>query len=366
MTHLRIEQSSQSRENIDGSAVSLLYQKVKLALDQGGTVNIEGWVKSSYAYDKDAEYLQNNTNLQIDTDALYIKFEDTKTQAQLLSKGIGDGVGITRTAAANTELREDILSGADIEYFDELQYFNIGTCRNLFKNTYGLKRVTFPKNKYLWFDKDAMFSYDNRDATCEDIIVDWNGSTFSPETIANRSNHIIYNGLKNLTWKDGLIPPGITDFTYLRIFASCKSIDRVLYPEGAVYTDDSFYRLEALEYVEFPYSVTSIGSAWNIFRDGRVPVMVIKAITPPSWTRSATDMAGWGGGICWGRIPTAIYVPDNSVNIYKNTPSGDPDANNNIQMWGWENVRNVIKPLSELPQQYRDMGTVTQEDIDRV
>ena len=366
MTHLRIEQSTQSRENIDGAALSLLYEKVKLALDQSGTVNIEGWVKASYAYDKDVEYLQNNTNLQVDTDNLYIKFEDSKTYVWLSSKGIGDGVGITRTAAANTELREATLSGADIEYFDELQYFNIAECRNLFKNTYNLKCVTFPKNKTFFFNKDSMFSYDNRDAICEDIIVDWNGSTFSPESLALRQTHVIYDGLRNLTWKDGLIPSGITDFTYLYIFRSCKSIDRVLYPEGAVYTDDSFFRLEALEYVEFPYTVTSMGSAWNIFRDGRVPVMVIKAVTPPLWYKDATDTSGRGEGICWGRVPTAIYVPDNSVNIYKNTPSGNPDANNDIQMWGWQSVRDVIKPLSELPQYYRDMGTVTQEDIDRI
>ena len=91
--------------------------------------------------------------------------------------------------------------------------------------------------------------------------------------------------------------------------------------------------------------------------------MVVKAVTPPDWLGwRPSDTSGSGNGLGWEQIPLAIYVPDGSVNANKSFTNG---GTNNEQLWARSDIKDIIKPLSELPQTYREMGTVTQADIDR-
>lgn len=108
--------------------------------------------------------------------------------------------------------------------------------------------------------------------------------------------------------------------------------------------------MSSLKYVEYPSTIQTIG-VYNLCRDGRqLDGVVIKATTPPK----ATSTLG-----PYGKLPSAYYVPDSAVDTYKSVT----DENS---MWSLENIQSRIKPLSELPTYLREMGTVTQEDIDRV
>lgn len=91
--------------------------------------------------------------------AHYIPFADSNVEAVLISKGVGDGIGITYKKAASlaqSVFRVSFIDNTDIVSFDEFQYFTgfesfgYGTLeghsgKSCFANCTSLQRITLPK-----------------------------------------------------------------------------------------------------------------------------------------------------------------------------------------------------------------------------
>ena len=83
--------------------------------------------------------------------------------------------------------------------------------------------------------------------------------------------------------------------------------------------------------------------------------MVFKSVIPP------THNTGMTSNSSYSRKPSVIYCPHNSVAAYQTW------ADNITWSDGYKLSDAVtIKSMAEMSQAERDMGTVTQEDIDRV
>ena len=80
---------------------------------------------------------------------------------------------------------------------------------------------------------------------------------------------------------------------------------------------DTFSDCSQLTFVRYPATVTSIGAMW---RTNSITTIICLAVTPPS--------------VSWNKVPTEIFVPDESVTSYQGTT-------------GWSTYASRIKPLSE-------------------
>ena len=121
------------------------------------------------------------------------------------------------------------------------------------------------------------------------------------------------------------------------LIGGCKS---TVIPDGVVeIADDAFRNCETLPYINIPASVTSIGD--RAFSNcPSLARMDVKATTPPALGEYA--ISGTHGDLI-------VYVPENSVNLYKRT-SGWKDLNimaepmPNNQIWYTSNDGNVVTP----------------------
>lgn len=373
--HLEIIQSTNGVETVTTSCISKLYAMAYEDAEKGieseldASSDVQGRLSVVKAFHDQVKYLAgieasdpkrfNNLFISV-TGGYYIDFADQNMLNLLLGRGLGDTIGITESEAALATLAS--ISDADIETFDELKYFTaINNLNGFFKNCYSLRKVTFPGRNILL--NGNVFANSNANTECQDIDVDWNGATLTPSGAAKT----LFYRIKGLTWKDSLVPQQ-TDLTNLYLFDACKSIDRVIFREGITKTSDAFHGNTNLSYVEFPSTITDMGSIFHLCRDGRsLSALVIKAVTPPTWTYRPNDNTGSTGGFGYAKLPTAIYVPDNSVNAYKNvTPLSIGTGTNEVQYaWCTQTIIDKIKPMSEMSQGDLDMGTVTQEDINR-
>lgn len=383
---LTIKQNTGIVEVTDLQAIDKLYNLCTTnQLDAQSDVQAN--LQTSAAYEDAVRYLagidQNDTprfpNLSINVlnNNYYIRFADPEV-ASILASFCGDSAGVSKSAAAavtqlyataNAATTGIFRQNTTIEYFDELKYFT-GLTRidSVFYKTYNLKSITFPSkqlelNNHLF---DYTYTVDS-----SDITVNWNGGS-----VINNSNNerYIYIGVKGLTWKDSLIP-NQTDMNKVVVFKQCTSINKIIWREGITRLYEWYGGMTGLNYVEIPTTVTNLnrlnGGMTDYCRDGKKHVLVIKAVNPPTWyykPNSTQTGAGVTAGYGYIKFPTAIYVPDGSVNAYKSTVSqlsgSGADATESV-WYDSVNIHPLIKPLSELPQEYLEMGTVTQEDIDR-
>ena len=74
-----------------------------------------------------------------------------------------------------------------------------------------------------------------------------------------------------------------------------------------------------LKYVEYPTTITNMGSWYGMGQNGSNNyIVVIKAVNPPTVYYQPNNTGGNGDGFYWRKFPSAIFVPDGSVNAYKN------------------------------------------------
>ena len=86
---------------------------------------VSGRIRVGSAFANQLEYLAVKfPDLEINADSTYIYFEDDKVEEVLLAAGIGDGIGITASDAANANLGTIFRDNTTITSFNEFRYFN--------------------------------------------------------------------------------------------------------------------------------------------------------------------------------------------------------------------------------------------------
>lgn len=249
---------------------------------------------------------------------------------------------------------------AQVQTLEDFQYFTgmTGSRENLVINFSNATKIKFPSGTFTNTTNYQRYIVNNCNKIQE---IDYGNAIFY-------STNNIYqpiNSNTTITEFSSSLIPNQNDFQKIRLFAGWTKLTKFIYPEGVQHTCETFGKNEALQYAEFPSTIVDLGNPYNLGRDAkhRLPCMVVKAVTPPDWLGwKPNDTSGSGNGLGYEQIPLAIYVPDGSVNAYKSFTNGGTD---NEQLWARSDIKDIIKPLSELPQAYREMGTVTQADIDR-
>lgn len=375
MTNLRIEQN-QIPENVNAALLRKLYE---IAVSATGDVYLAGNLQTSYAYERDVQYLTSTfSDLFINvTNGYYIDFEDPII-AQYCISHYGNGEGVTESAVYSVIQNTNDLTKSfwGTQYYNEMtselksqvttlndfQYF---TNPNMYYNLiYGFPNATsikFPNKTFVYGNAYINCIVDSS----ENIqTVDYGDSIF---TVTNNGILDIIRGNNVIEeWSDSLLPKQ-NSYNNIVLFRNWKKLKKVLFPEGKTHFYERYQGCFALQYVEYPSTTVSLGWGNGFGQDSghRLPCMVIKAVTPPNWTGwDSTDTTSQSRiGLGWVQLPVAIYVPDNSVTAYTSITS---NGTTNESVWANPAISSLVKPMSEMPQIYLDMGTVTQEDIDRV
>lgn len=382
MTHLNIQQG-QNVEVVSTQIIKKLYDAAQsVPLPEEGEqdqANMSGNLQVDKSYRSQVEYLTTrfpNLYINVTTD-YYVEFEDPVVR-NYCSQQYGDGVGVTRTALAGVTSNDDMWSSnrntlkqmpsdlkSQVTTLNDFQYFTgIGDSGDSSYAVSGFDNATsikFPSCTFVYNNSYTKTLI----ADCKNIqTINYSNSIFVC-TNANGRFDIIYGNDVIQDWDSSLLP-NQTSFARIQLFNGWKKLQKIIFPEGITATYERFLNMWSLQYAEFPSTVTDLGSGWNLGRDSghRLPCMVVKAVTPPTWIGwNPNDTSQSGHGFGWDQLPLAIYVPDNSVTAYTSITS---NGTNDESVWASPDIQAVIKPMSEMPQLYRDMGTVTQEDIDRV
>lgn len=384
--HLEIKQSTDRTETVSSQTIDKLYQlafedqNLGITSQLDATSDVQGRIEAPAAYEDAVRYLAGidpgdtkrfqNLYINIPNQNYYVRFEDPVVSNYCMSL-YGDGVGMTRTAlvavttdkqlwCANTTSKMSNDLKSQVTTLNDFQYFTgLTVDENIVMNFPNATSIKFPS---ITFNKQGSFIRYVVQNSRNLQTIDYSNAVFVNITNATyciiRGNDVIQD------WDPSLLPNQLS-FHRIQLFNAWTKLQKIIFPEGITATDENFREMLALQYVEFPSTITEMGYANDIGRDGRnVPCVVVKAVTPPTWNGyNPNDTSGNGLGFGRGKLPLAIYVPDNSVTAYKSITSG---GTNNESAWASPDIQAVIKPMSEMPQLYRDMGTVTQADIDRV
>lgn len=392
--HLEIKQSTDRTETVSSQTIDKLYQlafedqNLGITSQLDATSDVQGRIEAPAAYEDAVRYLAGidpgdtkrfqNLYINIPNQNYYVRFEDPVVSDYCMSL-YGDGVGMTRTALAAVTTNDQLWSSnytskmpdnlkSQVTTLNDFQYFTgVSSTENIVLNFPNAASITFP-NKTFYDSSAYMRRIVNN---CGNIqYIDYNNAQFVKD-LGNRSNDNVdvyrpINGNNVIVDLDDSHFPNQTDLNHIELFASWTKIQKIIYPEGITRIGGRSVGNSSLQYLEFPTTVTNIGKAAGFGQDNghRIGAMVVKATTPPIWYGwRPNDTSNSGHGFGWDNFPVAIYVPDSAVNAYKSVVN---NGTNSEQAWASPYIQDLIKPLSELPQIYRDMGTVTQEDIDRV
>ena len=122
-----------------------------------------------------------------------------------------------------------------------------------------------------------------------------------------------------------IIPNSVT--SVYQTFIECSSlVNAPIIPEGVTNMNQTFYSCSSL--VNAPIIPDSVTEMYQTFRycASLNGIFVIKPVTPPTYDDTFRSVN-----------VVAIYVPDESVDVYKNAS-------------GWSEVASKIYPMSELPE----------------
>ena len=377
--NITIIQDSSRQELLGSSGADIIEKLYQIAVDFNNTLTLEGNIISTNAYGYQVDYLNTNygPNFIVNATNRYIHFEDPIIK-QYCASHYGDGVGVTESAVYSvipntndltksfwgtqnfnemtSELKSQVTTLNDFQYFT-----NPNMDYNLIYGFPNATSIKFPNKSFIYGNAYVNFIVD----ASENIqTVDYGNSIF---TVTNngtlviiRSNNVIEE------WSDSLLPKQ-NSYDGIVLFQSWKKLKKVLFPEGKTHFYERYQGCLALQYVEYPSTTVSLGWGYDFGQNSghRLPCMVIKAVTPPYWVGwNSTDTTNQSRiGLGWVQLPVAIYVPDNSVTAYTSITS---NGTTNESVWANPAISSLVKPMSEMPQMYLDMGTVTQADINRV
>ncbi|MBQ9231584.1 MAG: leucine-rich repeat protein [Prevotella sp.] len=144
----------------------------------------------------------------------------------------------------------------------------------------------------------------------------------------------LFSRCRSIDYYDGILPKGLTSIGDMAFF-NCISLTRMIFYEGMeLFGQEILRECLALRYVEFPATTRKMSLyrlCWDACRDGIH--IVVKAMIPPELSSSDTS----------DNRTRYFYVPDDSLEAYQATE-------------GWSSQ--TVKPISELPDGYRAMGTL--------
>lgn len=389
MTSLNIQQSTQSSETVSSSVIEKLYNLAITSTvedeNSSFSMSLQGNISVPAAFEDSVLYLRSkfpNLTINVPENKYYIRFKDPVI-GNFSKTAYGDGIGVTYSEAAGVtsylnfwgrngmtnEVKNTVTSLEDFQYFTGSAGINETNIADFSNAT----EIKFPNSTFTYSGKYSKKIVDN----CKNIrSINYGNAIFSCINTANdttKADHgelfPIYGNNVIVDFDNSLIPRQ-TDFTNIILFWKWSALQTIIFPEGVTTAYEFFNGCVALQYVEYPTTITHIGFWFGIGQDkhNRNYVVVIKATTPPTMyycpNNNDNDNAGWG----WHNFPTAIYVPDSAVNAYKNVTPLTIGSNKWECQLGWvdQQIKDLIRPLSELPEGYLELGTVTQEDIDRV
>ena len=371
--HLEINQATDRTERVANSVVAKLYNLAytdgiqESQLDSLSTV--VGSISVAATYDAYITYLTTRfPNLHITADSTYIKFFDSTFEQILLQNNIGDGTGITSQDTAQVSSVTNLFNTSTTVNFKDLQYLtkygltvtyiynfsasqldNLGIAEGTWSNgnIFNTVDVVFPKNGSVYF-QDVMFGTPNTKRLIGINSINWNGCTISTNIGRAWYQNQVFKGCYFSNPSSQIIPP-MSDFSNMRLFNFCV-INKVIIPEGVVSITENFDGCDT-NYIEYPSTITNIGALFTDFRRGAnstnagTGCIVIKAVTPPTATSPNSNH----------KYPAHIYVPDGSVTAYLSASGG----------WTDSTIQSLITPMSQMSAGELELGTVTQEDINR-
>lgn len=380
MTNLTIQQSTSSVENVSAQLIDKLYRLALTSKVEDSsntlTISLQGNISATAAYEDAIIYLRAkfpNLTINVPETGYYARFTDPVFGQACVTKYSTDGIGVTKAQLAAVSNPSNLITSNSVwtsslgdktavTSLEDFKYFSgiINNNNNVVNGFTNATKIVFPPVTF-YYNNVYNLNLINNCPNLQDI--DYQNAVFSDP---NTGDMNIINGNDVITeWNSSLVP-NQTDFTHIRLFNSWKKLKKIIFPEGVTAAADQYRACQALQYIEYPATITDIGDSWDFGRNSghNIPAMVIKAVTPPNWSGYQPNSSyAFGRGFGYDMFPIGIYVPDNSVTAYKSIANGGTD---NEQAWASDYIKDRIKPLSELPQIYREMGTVTQADIDRV
>lgn len=228
--HLVIKQTA-TQENVSSAVIdklyNLTYEDSTLGIDpevdsQRG--DIVGNIRPTAAYEDAVEFLKNKfgpdvennidgLTIDISTNDCYIRFKDSNVLSVLLNNGIGDGIGITKTVAAQQTSLPTFADNTDITSFDELKYFTTFTVipRASFMGCSNLKSINLENIRIL--NSQAFLNCDltDFDVNCP-VLSNIGFGSFSDTNIKTVSNL-------------GTVPQ-LPEYT----FGNCTKLEKVILP----------------------------------------------------------------------------------------------------------------------------------------
>ena len=376
MTHLYIEQNTGLTEEVNSSIISKLYE-LAISGDLDETSDLKGRLHSTSGYGDQVSYLNTNfSDLYINVDNSYIRFQDPIAQQWCVTNFSTDGVGCSISdlaAVTNSDFDVSSFVSSGIVYFNEFQYFtgitkvNFVTQNEENHNT-TLKQITLPNTVTEIGNQSTFGGGFYGYSALESIHIPSN-------CVVKQASFRYCKALKNVSFGTGvtfyndqqfqrcssLTTVDLSGLTTLpnSIFNSCTSLTSIFIPNTIAEIDNDFIGGSGVTSITFeeggstPLVLTGSTSGWKpgVFRMinsqkivfperlselknnalGCTSAMtyVFTSTTPPSVTGN--------GQITTDITNSKIYVPDSAVNTYKTAT-------------GFSDYANVIFPVSELPQ----------------
>ena len=222
-----------------------------------GTVHSTGGLKQSAINAIESRL----TGLNLSVDKIYIDFADSNVEAICLSKGWGDGVGITTDAAAAVTSLSGFSGNTTITSFDELQYFTGLTTipDSAFKNDTALQSVILPSS-VVTVGWTAFAGCTNLESVNFNYIRTFDGFAFkgiavSGEIVIPNATSFscgVFNGCTNITKVDftgsTLTSIGALDNAgYEGPFQGCSTLEEVILPSTlTILGPKAFYNCSSL------------------------------------------------------------------------------------------------------------------------
>ena len=321
--NLTIKQNNQVTEQVTSDVIDKLYNLTKEDVVNGiaaiATVlsgGLKGRIEAPAAYEDAVTYLNTKfgPNLIVSALAYYIRFADHNVLSVLLNAGIGDGNGISTSAAESASLGTIFQNNTQIETFDELPYFtspNYGI--GAFQNCTNLRRVDVSNSGFpnFIFTNCINLEYFHGPNSVQGELRIKDGVT----TINDRA--LQHTKVRSVIFPDSLR-------TIKNSFFECSSLQSVTFGTGPLYIElNAFYQCTNLQEVHVPsladweditfaldnYTANPLSYAHHLYVNGQE----VTSITYPSGTTILKAMTFTGGSSI-----TSVTIPSTVTSIEKN------------------------------------------------
>lgn len=391
--HLEIKQASDRTEVVTSSVIDKLYnlayenQELGILSQLDDSSELQGRLESQAAYEDAVLYLRAkfpNLTITVPNNNYYLRFQDPVI-AQIFNTEYGDGTGTTQaqlTAVTNLNGRFGANTYTDFveaDSYDDMQYLKgivnpVGflsfyrlddsyytDTASYDSNVKLLKKQSFtaPPNTFIWTsggDDKAFVRGNVWNRKVEFNHIDISNTSF---ICTNSSAQPVAFCYVDIPFENVSFP--VYTEQSVAFFWGNGTLGKFIYPEGVTQTKDNF-RACNVNYIEFPSTLQNLGLLFHEFRRDAPNVnngsgcVVFKSVTPPTNVPASSVSPSY-----YCKFPGVIYCPSGSVSAYQ-TWAENYTYSNGVKLS--DSV--IIKSMAEMSQGEREMGTVTQEDIDRV